>query len=348
MMWSPVGALRVGALLLLTSAELGAQVSSVAAALQRHGVQFDSSELAAVERGEVVVRTLPTREMRDVAVLGIVRVTVARHVYLRRVQDFRTWLRSPTRVRLGIFGDPAAPGDVAELQVSRQDVNELRKCRPGSCSSKLPAVEMQRARDQVDWRADDRQERVTALTRQRLLQFVAEYRAGGNASLPTYDDRAPVTAGDAFLAVLAQSTYLNHSAPAIAHYRRSYPRERPAGVADVIFWSEDVAPRLRPILSLMHAVVYTPPDVSGTTVVISRQLYANHYFEAAMELRHVIDREVAEEAASAFLVSERRYRFDNLPRGGILNIRGRAINGLRDQLMADLRRERATTELPVR
>jgi hypothetical protein len=48
------------------------------------------------------------------------------------------------------------------------------------------------------------------------------------------------------------------------------------------------------------------------------------------------------EAPGVYLVVERRYRFDNLPRGGLLNIRGRAANGLRDQLIADLRRERRT------
>ena len=99
--------------------------------------------------------------------------------------------------------------------------------------------------------------------------------------------------------------------------------------------------RLRPILSVTHAVVYTPPEMSGTTIVASKQIYANHYFEAALEVLNVIDREVSGEPASIYLVVDRRFRFDNLPRGGILNIRGRAVNGLRDQLVTDLQREKA-------
>ncbi len=323
---------------------LHAQVSSASAALQRHGVRFSPAELAAVERGEVAIRTLPTTDQRDVAVLGIVRVPSPRHRYLRRVQNFRTWLRSPTRVALGIFSDPAVLADVAELRVSRQDVNDLRKCKPGDCSTKLPSAEMQRVRDGVDWRADDRAGRVSVMARQRLVEFVGSYRARGNAALPTYDDRAPIRAGDAFTAVLAQSSFLNQAAPAIAHYLQSFPRERPAGVSDVIFWSEDAVSRLRPILSLTHAVMYTPPELGGNTLVVSKQLYANHYFEAALEVRNVIDRDVAGEAPSVYVVVERRYRFDNLPRGGILNIRGRAVNGLRDALIAELRRERGTLD----
>jgi hypothetical protein len=42
----------------------------------------------------------------------------------------------------------------------------------------------------------------------------------------------------------------------------------------------------------------------------------------------------------------RRFRFDNLP-GGILNIRGKAIGALRDQLTVDLRRQQ-TSAAPAR
>ena len=69
------------------------------------------------------------------------------------------------------------------------------------------------------------------------------------------------------------------------------------------------------------------------TLVAAKQLYANHYFEAAVDLTSAIDR-----GTGIYLLTLRRYRFDNLP-GGILNIRGRAIGALRDQLVADLRRQ---------
>ncbi|MES3032640.1 MAG: hypothetical protein V4813_01435 [Gemmatimonadota bacterium] len=327
--------------MLAAARPLPGQVSSAAAAVQRHGAQFDAAELAAVERGDVALRVLPTTDQRDVAVLGIVRLPAARHEYLRRVQDFRTWLRSPTRVALGVFSEPAVVADVAAMHVSRQDANDLRKCRAGDCTTKLPAAEIDRVRAEVDWRADDRVAQVSVLARRRLVQLVEEYRARGNAALPIYDDRPAVRADEAFAAVLAQSGYLRQVAPSLAQYLQSFPRERPAGVADVIFWSEEAVPRLRPILSLTHAVVYTPPELGGTTIVLSKQLYANHYFEAALESRTVIDRDVAGDTPSVYLVVERRFRFDNLPRGGILNIRGRAVSGLRDQLLAELRRERA-------
>ena len=50
---------------------------------------------------------------------------------------------------------------------------------------------------------------------------------------------------------------------------------------------------------------------------------------------------VVDRGPGIHLVVLRRYRFDNLP-GGILNIRGRAIGALRDQLTLDLRRQQTT------
>ncbi len=324
-----------------------AQMSTAQTSVAKHGVRLDSAEAASVDRGEIIVRVLPTQDQKDVAVFGIVHIAVSRDLYLRRVQDFRTWLGSPTRARLGLFSDPAVPADVEQVVITRQDAKELRQCKPGDCSTKLPANAMQRLRDEIDWSASDLQARITAIARERIVEYVNEYREHGNTSLTVYDDRPPVRASEAFVAVLAQSTLLNQSTPALAGYLRTFPRGRPGGVADVLFWSEDVVPRLRPILSVTHAVVYTPPELAGASLIVSKQLYANHFFEAALEVLAVLDPVDQTTAGGSYLVMERRYRFDNLPRG-ILNVRGKAVSGLRDQLRDDLARQRALGATPSR
>lgn len=43
-------------------------------------------------------------------------------------------------------------------------------------------------------------------------------------------------------------------------------------------------------------------------------------------------------------MSVRRYRFDNLPRGGFLNIRGRARDALAELVRSDLEKERDAIE----
>jgi hypothetical protein len=305
----------------------------------QQSIGFDAQQLATVERGEPVVKVLETRDRRDVAVFGIITAPVARDVYERRIRDFATSLQAPSRARLGIFGTPATASDVAAVTINPRDVADMKDCKPGDCVVKLPATDMRRIREQMNWSAPapDLQAQLSAYARRRLVEYVTDYRARGDSAMAVYDDRGNlnVRASEAFAAQLAESPYVYETVPSLRSYLATYPYGSLPGAAEILFWSEDALPRLRPILSVTHLVVYTPPELPGMTVTVAKQIYANHYFEAAVDLTAAVDRN-----PGIYLVVLRRYRFDNLP-GGILNIRGRAIGALRDQLLLDLRREQA-------
>ena len=299
----------------------------------RQGIGLDSSQLVLVERGDAVVKVLDTRDRRDVALFGIITADVPREAYIAQARDFRHSLRTPTRARLGIFSDPASAADVAAVTISNRDVAEMKECRPGDCVVKLPATDMRRIHEEMNWSGADLQAQLSAYARRRLIEYVTDYRARGDSAMAIYDDRGNlnVRASDAFAGLLAESPYVYQNVPSLGRYLSSYPRDTLAGAAEVLFWSEDVMPRLRPILSVTHQVVYTPPELPGVTLVAAKQIYANHYFEAALDLTCIVDRQ-----GGSYLLVLRRYRFDNMPSGGLLNIRGRAVGALRDQLLADL------------
>ena len=101
---------------------------------------------------------------------------------------------------------------------------------------------------------------------------------------------------------------------------------------------------MRRTLTVTHLALYSPPELPGTTLAAAKQIYANHYIEAAFELTTVVDRQGANGSPGLYLIVLRRFRFDNLPSGGLLNIRGKVIGSLRDQMLADLVREKATAE----
>jgi hypothetical protein len=303
--------------------------------LQQH-IGFDAAELAAVERGEPVVKVLETRDRRDVAVFGIITAPVGREQYTRALRDFPASLRTPNRTQLGVFSNPATASDVAAVTINSRDVAEMKNCKPGDCVVKLPATDMRRIHDQMNWSATDLQAQLNAYARRRLVEYVTDYRRRGDSAMAIYDDRGNlnVHASEAFAAQLAESPWVYQTVPSLQSYLANYPRgPLPADAAEIVFWSEDVLPRLRPILSVTHLVVYTPPELPGITLAAAKQIYADHYFEAAVDLTSAVER-----GPGIYLVVLRRYRFDNLP-GGILNIRGRAIGALRDQLTTDLRRQ---------
>jgi len=309
----------------------------------RQSIGLDSAQLAAVERGTAVVKVLDTKNQRDVAVFGIVTADVSRQAYVAHLRDFRSSLRAPTRARFGIFSDPATAADVQDLVVDRQDVSEVRDCHPDDCKIKLPATEMKRLREEIDWSAADPQLQVNAYARQRLLEYVTDYRARGDTAMVVYDDRGNVRASSAFAALLGESPYVYEYVPSFHEYLATYPRGKLDGLSEVLYWSEDRLPRLKPILSATHLTVYAPPELPGVTLVARKQIYADHYFEAGLDLTTVIERVTAAARPGIYLILLRRSRFDDLPTG-LFNIRGKVIGKLRDQMRADLDREKATAE----
>lgn len=300
-------------------------------------IGLDTAQLAAVERGEPVAKVLDVHDRRDVALFGIITVPKTREAFARAARDVPAALRTPNRTQLGIFDTPATERDVAALTVTSRDAAEMKDCKPGDCVVKLPAAEMQQIRAQTNWSAPDLPAQLGAYARRRFVQYVTDYRARGDSAMVVYDDRGNLTvrSSEAFAAQLAESPYVYSNVPSLQQYLSVYPRGSLPGASEIIYWSEDVLPRLRPILSVTHYVVYTPAELAGITLVAAKQIYANHYFETALDLSCAVER-----GSGIYLLVLRRYRFDNLP-GGIVNIRGKAIGALRDQLVLDLKRQQA-------
>ena len=306
-------------------------------------IQLTPDQFAAAMRGEAVVKVLDTRERRDIAVFGITTVAVSRAAYVARVRDSKNWLRTPTRSSFGLFSNPAAPADVAAFTISQRDAKEMKDCKPGDCVVKLPATDMQRIHAEMNWSATDLVAQLSAYGRRRLIEYITDYRARGDSALAIYDDKGNVHASDAFAALLAESPYVYQTVPSLQRYLAAYPRWTLADASEVLFWSEDVLPHLRPILSVTHQVVFTPPELPGMTLIAAKQIYADHYFEAAVDLTSIVDGQGRDGRPASYLVILRRYRFDNMP-GGLLNIRGKAVGALRDLMLADLQREKAGAE----
>ncbi len=304
------------------------------------GVRLNAQELATLGRGGTVARMLPTANGDDIAVFGAAQVNVPRTYFAERQADVTSALRTPTRVQVRRFSDPAVVSDVQGLTISNDDLKELRECRPGKCSFKLPATDMERFRNAMGASQDTRS-RVAAYAGQRMVEYVTDYRSRGNAAMLVFDDRGSVRSSDAFVALIRDSSYAFTVVPSLGEHLTNYPRSNLPGATEVIFWSRDEMPHLRPVLRITHQTIYSPPDRTDLTIVASKQIYANHYFEAGLEVLGAVDRAAG---AGITVVAVRRYRFDHLPKGGLLNIRGRVANGLRDNVKADLDRLKRDNE----
>ncbi len=335
--------LALSGLLVTTDADAQARWRTAEEFLVR-GVGLTPAESAGLTRGETVARILKTGDGRDVAVFGAAQVNVPRSFFLDRQRDLPRALRSPTRTQVQLFSQPASATDVGAFAVSDDDVKELRDCKPNDCNFKLPATDMERLHTGIDLTAPDAKARVGTYARQRMVEYVNDYRARGNAAMLVYDDRGSVHSSDAFTAMLRDSSYAFSAVPSLGDHLLKYPGHTLPEATDVVFWSRDEMPHLRPVTRITHQFIYSPADVPDVTLVASKQIYGNHYFEAGLEVLAAADRATASGAPGLTVIAVRRYRFDHLPSGGALNIKSRVTTGLRDNVAADLKRLKQESE----
>lgn len=206
------------------------------------------AELAAVERGDVVVRPLRTADRDEVALLGLVSMSVPRDFYFARARSVSVALDETGRQEFGIFHVPPTEADVARAVLDPSDAAGLRKCQVTHRSIKLPAQEMAAIADAIDWSAMNEAEsaaRVDSMLRSWPVALVSDYRTRGDAALPVYDDtRAGERSASGLLALLGEDAFLLRDAPTFANYLAASPESAIAGAASTIYWSQDRRPGL--------------------------------------------------------------------------------------------------------
>lgn len=303
--------------------------------------RLTAAQLDALERGDVVVKTLPTGDQRDLSVMGLVRVDRPRDAVISALRAAGPASERTARRMMHVFATPATLSDVSALQLTKDDLDELARCRANACNFKLPAAGMMALNSIVNSKTADAAQRAEEYLRQRMVDYVTAYRQRGNAAMIVYDDLGSVQSGSAVDAMLRDSSSIFRVAPTLARFLLDYPRASLPGEMNVITWAVDALPRARPVMRIMHEVTYAPAEIPGATVIAAKQLYADHYFEAGLEMLTAVDDSLtgltgAKRATT--VVAVRHYRFDHLPSGGVLNLRGRVIDGMREAVANDLNR----------
>jgi hypothetical protein len=304
---------------------------------------LDAKKMEAVRRGDAVAITIESPEKTEVALLGVVRLDVPRAYYLSRVRDSTAVLVTGMQLASGTFGEPATLADVAHLTIDAPDVKELRKCVPLSCALKLPAPLMQTLR--AVSASHEGGARVDSSMQQWLVDYVNGYRADSSAEMVVYDDtKGAVSAREAFRALAAEPAPAGIDRQPFALMLAAPRGARPPSVKSKIVWEVDRLPGLKPTLGVNELSVYAPPARTDETLLTVKQLYADHYFEAQVDFITLADGDGPSSAPGMYLVIVRRLKFDDLPSGGLFNIRGRAVRKLRDGLRAALESTKASME----
>jgi hypothetical protein len=272
-------------LLAWAAAPSGSQMPSEPHELLRTLAGFTPGQLAALDRGEPVARTLRT-ERREIAIVGAVRIKGPRERLIQRYRDVSNLLKSKVVMQIGTFSRPPAEADVAPLIFEHYDLDAPKHCRPGDCAVRLSADAIERMRSAVNWSAPDARQQSAAAWRGMLTRLVAGY-ASGDRALPEYANREePLSLTAEFEALYPQFGYLERFAPGFLRYLRDYPRGQIDSVEDTLYWSKNDL-GMRPVVVLTHQTIYAPPGRAALIAI--KRLYAVHYIDMGLDVTMLTD-----------------------------------------------------------
>ena len=241
---------------------------------------------------------------------GAVWIDVPIDFFVERYADVETFQKSDAVVAMQVLSASPVAADFAGLSFPDDDVADLSKCKSGNCAIKIDAGGLGQLQA-IDWAAADAAAKANAALRVILFGYVTTFRDKGDDGLPVLvDKKNPISTTDELDAIITNSPYLTEFAPEATGYLQSYPSGQPAGATELFYWSlANIG--LKPIVVVDHVAITPPAAGAGNPTVISvNQLYASHYFHAALQLLFLMPSDANPDGF--LLVSANRSRSDGL------------------------------------
>jgi hypothetical protein len=121
----------------------------------KQNIGLSDSEIAGIERGKAVAKVLDSPTPSQVFVFGAVFIKAQPTAYVRLSGDLDRLKSLPNYLALQRFSDPPQLSDLRGFGIEADDVDELKKCKPGNCEVQLPIENIQEFRDKIDWSSND-------------------------------------------------------------------------------------------------------------------------------------------------------------------------------------------------
>jgi hypothetical protein len=251
----------------------------------QQNIGLTQEQIAAVRKGQPVVKTLPSRTPAEVFLFGAVFIHAAPESYLRFALDFDRLRKLPNYLALGVFSNPPQLSDLKRFAFDSDDVQSLKNCKPGDCLIQMPTSSVEELHQSVSWSAANVNDQVNQLLQKTALQRLLAYQRDGNKALGVYNDKSnPTEVPQQFAYMLSYDKALPEHLPDFYDYLLAYPNAKPANVEDTFYWAK-VKFGLKPTLRVVQVVtMHGKPGDPIAYAIAEKQLYSSHYFETALDL----------------------------------------------------------------
>jgi hypothetical protein len=292
-------------------------------------LEISEEEWRAIQAGAPVVKIRRGRAPSETRLMGVVRIAGAPEELVERYRDIVAFESGTGVLQIGRFSEPPRVEDLASLTFDEEDIEDVKRCRPGDCEIKMSPPMMEAFR-RIDWDREDAVETANRLARTMIVDFLESYRSGGNQALGVlHDKQKPLLVRRQFEDMM-EDPDMPVFFPDLVRFLLEYPSAGLRGSEELFYWSK-VQFGLKPLIRLSHVVIWQPPGPEPVKwVLASKMLYSTHYFNTGVELKFLAQEK--DEPDSYYLVVGNRSRSDGLTgfTGALIGgkIRGEARDGL--------------------
>lgn len=246
---------------------------------------FQTEDFSILEKGEPVIKFLPTKDKREIALCGAVRLQNIQEISLKSFQDSLTQRNNKSLIDGGKFSNPPILEDIKSVELEKNDIEAMKKCEVGKCDLKMSTSMIKKLQTEIDWNSPDYSAQSAQLFRQMLFDYIKDYSTQGNAALLQLDNqKKSISLEEEHQDLLNKLLFINEFTPEFAKYLETFPRSEPKGVENEFYWSK-LKFGLKPIITLTHKVTYQRQDEFSTQfLIVTKQIYASRYVDSSLAL----------------------------------------------------------------
>ena len=235
--------------------------------------------------GQPVTQHLETDPAKEVAIFGAVWIDAPTTRYLTAVKDIESLEQGDKFLVTKRISDPPRLDDFDQLSLPPDDIADLRTCKVGDCEVKLGEAALTRIQKETDWSKPSVSADVNRSMRRLAYQYVTAYLEGGNSRLAVYRDaKRPTFVAQEFAAMVDRMPEMTDHLPDLKEYLLDYPKVTLPNAESFLYW-QNAQFGLKPTIRISHLTIATWPSY---VAVVSKMLYASHYFWTAIELRVLV------------------------------------------------------------
>ena len=257
----------------------------------KNRIGLTDAEIQQISQGQVVTKVLDTGSKYGMLVFGGVYVNAPIPKFAEAYRNVNNLLKDKVYIAVQEFsqgGKPPTIADFARLELPKQDVDEVKGCKPGDCDIQI-FDNVTALQSKINWSSPDRYKQANQLVRERLVQGMTQYLSGGLQALGNYRDReSPLNLYQATKEMVDRSFYIpKEKMPGIYNHVVDYPKGKMAGADDFFYW-QNMDFGQGPTIRVDHVTIFPGSYGPIQSIVADKQLYCTRYIRLALQMFYCV------------------------------------------------------------